>query len=121
MDCAAVESEGGSWLKPHQAADLFLVAVERLECGEHWWAAFNEVHPQVAVQTVAELLPCAEQQRRHMIDSTTVFLCACVRVSVCACVCALMLTCEETQRQPSGHEAFGKLHPRVLVELQLLL
>ena len=34
---------------------LLLVMVERLEGGEDRRAAFTEVHPQVAVQTLSEL------------------------------------------------------------------
>lgn len=32
-----------------------------------------------------------------------------------------VFTCEETKRQPSGNQAFRKLHPRVLKNLQTLL
>lgn len=44
-----------------------------------------------------------------------------VLLSQCCSSELTLLTCEEVQRQPSGHEAFGKLQPGVLVDLVLLL
>lgn len=42
---------------------LLFVVVQRLECGEDGRAAFTEVHPQIPVQTLSELLACKQRKK----------------------------------------------------------
>lgn len=48
---------------------LFFVRVEGFEGSEDGWAAFNEVHSQVAVQTFAKLLPWSTTQTVQVQES----------------------------------------------------